>query len=512
MSSALDTGQPTGDYSSELHQSANKIFKGSAITFFGSLAGKGALYLLLIVLSRALGAEAVGLFVLGLALLNLASIVSMLGLHTGALRYASIYYGSNHRERLKGTVIQAVAYSFAVGIIFGVLVFLSAGFIAEKIFKSSEIEGVIRAFSIAIPFLSSLLVTANITRASKRMQYFIYIKEFFQPGLGIIFIILLSLIGLKLYSAAVAWDISIILGFLFALFLTARVFPEVIDRHIRPSFNPDLVKFSLPLMGIGLLQFLILWTDTLMLGYFRPMGDVGIYRVAAQTALILILFLTSSNAIFGPILAELYSKRKKEINNLFKITTKWTFYSSFIAFIIIIFSRKEIMQIFGPEFIAGTGVLLLLATAQLVNCGTGGVGYALIMSGRERLEFTNTALVALLNILLNILLIPVYGMLGAAMATGISIAAISVIRLVEGYRVLNLFPYHPRFFKGIGAGVFVIALLYLINPWLSGLYYILNLGVTVLLAPSLFTVALLVLKLDEEDTRLLAMLKSKLAP
>ncbi len=486
----------------ELKRLTNTIAKGGGITFVGSVIGKGLIFISMIVLARILSTEMLGIYVLGLAILNLSSLISRLGLDTGALRFVSMYYGSDDRSKIKGTIIQSIVFSFLAGSILGVIMFFNADIISIKIFKNPELTWVIKVFSVGVPFFSSLMVAATATRGFQRMQYFVYVKELFQPGMNLFLIVLLYLVGFKLYGAVLAWVISLGLGFLLALISIVKVFPDMLRKEVRPVFEPaKMLKFSIPLLGVGFLYFLILWTDTLMLGYFRPMEEVGIYRVAAQTALLLTIFLTSSNAIFAPIIADLYNRGKnEELDRLFKITTKWTFYASFAFFIIILFSSREIMQLFGQKFIIGSGILIILAFAQFVNGSTGGVGFALIMSGRERLEFLNTFLVALSNIVLNILLIPKYGMLGAALATGISIITVNLIRLVEVSKILNIFPYDSRYFKGIIAGVLSVFTLFFIIPFTDNFHYIISLGAIVFSVVLVFIIVLITLKLDEEDS------------
>ncbi len=496
---------------SELEHLTKQIAKGGGITFLGSILGRGISVITMVLLARILGAEMLGLYVLGLAILSLTAIISQLGLRTGSLRFISIYHGAGDNEKIKGVIFQSLFISFLIGTVFALIIFLSADFIADNIFNNMELASVIKLLSLAIPFFSVFMVAATIPRGFKIMKYYVYTVNFFNPLLNLAFVLFFFVVGLTLKGAIYAKVLSIVLGMFLAIYYIPKVFPELLTGKIHPSFSiSTLLVFSIPLVGVNFLHFLILWTDVLMIGYFLLPSDVGVYRVAAQVALLLTLILTAFNSIFAPLVADLYHKKRiARLDQIFKITTKWVFYLTLPAFIIILFSRNEILTLFGGEFVAGANVLMVLAFAQLVNASTGGVGFALMMSGRERLEFLNTLLIAVSNIILNILLIPRYGIIGAAIATGFSIIIINILRLVEVKKMLGIFPYDNRYLKGILSGGLSAGVLFITKPFIGELHYTLAILLVIFLTTAITALTLIALKFDKEDEIIITALKLK---
>jgi len=96
------------------------------------------------------------------------------------------------------------------------------------------------------------------------------------------------------------------------------------------------------------------------------------------------------------------------------------------------------MGLFGPKFEEGALVLTILAIGQFINVATGSVGYLLMMSGHERLMRNNVACMAIVNIFISLLLIPWLGVIGAAISTAISLAAVNLIAVVIAWRRLNI--------------------------------------------------------------------------
>lgn len=103
-----------------------------------------------------------------------------------------------------------------------------------------------------------------------------------------------------------------------------------------------------------------------------------------------------------------------------------------------------VMGLFGPEFEVGASVLVILALGQFVNVSTGSVGFVLIMTGRERMARNNAAVAAGVNIVLQVLLIPRFGAVGAAIATAVSVALLNLTAAYLVHRSLGIWTLPVR--------------------------------------------------------------------
>ncbi|MHC4635361.1 MAG: flippase, partial [Planctomycetota bacterium] len=396
--------------------------------FIGKIAGGAIQYLYTIIIARILGAKSFGLFMLGLTVINLVGVISRLGLDVGVLRFVSLYNGVADKAKVKGTIITALKYTFIMsGFVIAVLI-LTGKPLFTSVLNKPELEKVVKLLSISLPALALM-------EGFKVMKYTVYSQSLFMPISNIILTVVFYFMGLRLYGVVSAYLISTVFTSVTALYYLRKTFPEI-SSTTAVAETGKLFKFSIPLTLVMLLNFLILWTDTLMLGHFKTSETVGIYNVAMKTAMLTSIVLVSFNSIFAPIISDLYNRKEKEkFRSLFATVTKW---------------------IYGYE------ALIILAFAQLINSTAGSVGIVLTMSARQNIVMYNTIGICLLNITLNYFLIPRYGMTGAAMASGTSVIFLNIVMLLETLILLRTHPYSLKFIKItilaiLALGVFLLA-------------------------------------------------------
>jgi O-antigen/teichoic acid export membrane protein len=210
-----------------------------------------------------------------------------------------------------------------------------------------------------------------------------------------------------------------------------------------------------------------------MLGFLGSTEDVGIYRAASQAPFIMILFLSAVNSIYAPVAADLYKKGEiQKLSAIYKATTRWVSYAAFPIFIFLIFSAKEVMLLFGKGYVEkGFIVLMIVSIGQLINCITGGAGFTLIMAERQNIPlFISMASVAL-NVILNFILIPKYGSIGAAFATSIAIACANITKVVLTFSYLRIQPFNRRLSNFFIFSISSMVILLFINTFIPSLPY-----------------------------------------
>jgi O-antigen/teichoic acid export membrane protein len=177
-------------------------------------------------------------------------------------------------------------------------------------------------------------------------------------------------------------------------------------------------------------------TDVIMLGLLADPKDVGLYRVAQRGSELIIFSLTAVNMAIAPTVSQLYVQGDFErLQRIFSKSVRWIMVFSLPMALVLIFGGQYILRyVFGAEFVSGRNALAVLACAQLVNAGMGSVGLILNMTGHEKDTARVLLMTAVLNILLNALLIPLYGILGAALATGFSLVLWNVVLHILVYR------------------------------------------------------------------------------
>ncbi|MBW2995512.1 flippase [Candidatus Woesearchaeota archaeon] len=493
-------------------QELGTVAKGAGIAFTGKVSGTGLKYITQIIIARLLGTKLFGIYALGLVICEVAELLSRMGLHLGAVRYVSIYNGKGELQKLKGILIQSICFPFFGGAILGILIFLSSEPLAQNIFGKPELALVLRIFAVSLPFWASTLVAARATTGFQTTKYLVYIKEYLQPFVNLILVILLCLIGLSLFGVTLAWGLSFLLGFLCVLYLIKRIFPPIVQKNIKPVFETkQLFKFSLPLAFGDFMLFFLLRIDIMLLGYFWSSSEVGIYRSASQTALLILIFLISFNNIFAPMIADIISKGDRErIRQIFKSVTRWSFALSLPLFIVVGINAKGFLRIFGSDFAEGWLPLIILAAGQLLNAAAGGVAYMLIMSGHQYQKLVGDLAIVLTNIILNIILIPRWGLIGAAIATSISIAAVNLMRVIQVYLILRVHAYSWNYLRIIGVSALSAPLGLFIRNLLQAEHYILSLVVTSVIILVVYALLFWGICFEDTDKIILERIRHKL--
>lgn len=490
------------------------IAGGGLLNLTGKIAGSGIFFVYTIVIVRFLGSQKFGLFMLGMTIFAFMGFVCRLGIDTGVIKIVAAYNKLTDRKKIHETIVTAIIIICVSSLVVVLMLFLLSDLILGDLLGKPELSEVVKTLSIALPFLSVMHVALGFTQGLKKINYFVYANHLLLPISNLVLACFFLYVGLELHGVILAQVFSIIWVSVVSLFFIKSCFPEI----VQPPFiavskvqGLKLLRISAPLSLAFFLSFIANWTDTLMIGYLKLYKDVGIYSAAMKTALISSLILVSFNAVFAPFISDLHNKRQIEkLGKLFKIVTRWIFTAGLGAFLFVLLQSRQILFLFGPGFDEGVSCLMILSFAQFVNASVGSVGLILAMVGREKLLMISVFFSCVMNVWLNYVLIPIYGITGAALATGTSTIFLNLLMLFQVYRILGIHPYEIKFIKillsGGGAVIFMLVFNYLL-PYFSsetGLFG----QVPVFLC--VYTGMLLIWGMDDEDKFLFSLVRQKL--
>lgn len=227
----------------------------------------------------------------------------------------------------------------------------------------------------------------------------------------------------------------------------------------------------------------------------------------------------SFNAIFAPTIAELHSQGEhKKLAAMFQVVTKWAITFSLPIFGIATLFASSLLGIFGPRFITAWPLVVAFALGTMINVSTGSVGYLLLMTGHTKISFINSLTAVIVNVGVGVVLTPRYGAMGVAVATGLAVAVVNVMRLLQVRILVKMQPYRWDVLKPVGA--------WLISSLLTaGLLNLLNhahlhiqigkaqLSLELSLVPvflATYIVLLMLFKISPEDQIVLNMLRKRL--
>jgi O-antigen/teichoic acid export membrane protein len=285
----------------------------------------------------------------------------------------------------------------------------------------------------------------GITRGLKETKYSVYIYDIGHSGSAVLLIAVLGTFAPRPRSAAIAYLTALLVGVVLTGWYLVRL--GVFDHLRRATVHTrEFLSYSPSVFLIIAVQYLLSWTDVVVLSVYSTQARIGYYQVAFQTSILVLLVLKALNSIFPSVAAELYdSGRIEALETLYVASTKWASFVTLQLAAFVVLASESILTLFGAGFSSANLALLFLVVGQSVTALSGPAGNLLSMTSNERIETVNTVSVALLNLALNLLLVREYGITGAAAATGVSLALLNVIRVVEVRYFLGFTPFQPRF-------------------------------------------------------------------
>ncbi|WP_411954017.1 flippase [Alkalibacillus sp. S2W] len=434
-----------------MNKELKNITRQSGVVFVGKIIGLLFGLLFNLIAARLLGAEIFGQFTLLYTFISFFPILAMLGLHQGLVYYIPKFHESGNKKFRNEIITVSYVLVFLISILLSFLIFINGEFITSTFFESSE-EVHIKLLQNMAPILILLTIiqlSQGVFRGLKNINPFVLSQDFIIPlSKVIVFLIVIGLVGASIVSVLITYYISLVFGVFYLLYIINKnnLFSNFSIEAIK-SYK-EILKYSLPLLFTGFLGFITKKSDILMIGYFLEDQQVGIYKIALQLGTMSSFILVAFNMIFAPTISSLFHKGEiTQLETMYKTITKWVFSVNLVAFVLIVLFKQEIMFIFGSEFVLGANALLLVSIGQLVNAGVGSAGYILMMTGHPKLEMYNNLLIVIVNITLNILLIPSYGIEGAAFASLVSVMLANIIKLILVYVIHKIHPYNRDYIK-----------------------------------------------------------------
>jgi len=399
-------------------------------------------FVLNLVVSRSLGASDAGTFFLGLTISNVVGICIQFGCDQAVLRRVGVAKSAGDFSSAR----QARRASFqilAIGAGISILVGLPLGLSALKSHNLTEVLPLAVMWLGAIPFAISWLLAhcflgwgliakfqayQNLVSAALFSLLFLA-WQFFTGRHEVLDASILYLLSLSVVAVAGEFSWRRLIGVGLAEAASVR----------------KLAHEAAPLFGIAALGLLMTWGAQVVLAMFAPASDVAVFTVALRTATLVSVVLTAGNNILLPRFASLYAKGEiVALRKLCTLSTRVMLVLCAPALVLMFVFPREVMSLFGGDFSHGGAVLSILALGQLVNVATGAVGGLLNMTGNASLALKANVIAAAFTICAIFLLVPAYGLVGAAVAQALGLALQMILLSVWAKIKLGFMPASLR--------------------------------------------------------------------
>lgn len=431
-------------------QHGSRIGLGAAFQFVGVITQQVLRFGANWIIAHFLGPGANGLFSLSVTSWSSVEMSFSGGLIRAIMRYLPHHLARDERAEARGVVRLGLYVAGLGGVTLGALLYVCSDFIATTILKKPETAPLIRIMALVTPLDAISTVMWATARALGSFTFIVY-QFMVLPTLFLLFIAIIAILQGDPKLLAWAW---------FGAYLLPLIplwsYHNRLTRTLGEVAPHLLARPFLAFAGIGaamwLAEFIARNIDLVLVGRMGTLAEAGIYAVASRNATLCSTVMISINAFFMPTISSLHSAgRMDDFRALFRKGTLWILIVGAPLAVYAMAFSQPMMLFFGRSFGVGAWALWLLAAAQLFNQGTGLIASALLMANRQHGVLVVSILGLGVTTGLCLLLIPLYGFNGAAMAMAASVIFVNLTLSVWGYLTLRLSPLSSSYFKPLVA-------------------------------------------------------------
>lgn len=395
------------------------LAKSGAVLFVGMVAELGIAFVAKLLIARYLGRVEYGAVALGVTMLMVAVTLALLGLNIGVSRYLPRAESTSER---RDVLVASLQLSGPIAILIGGGLVIWATPLSVFLFHDASIAPVLRVFGFAVPAAVLTKIAVGYGRGLNESLPRVVLENFTLPLVRFAGVAIILAVGLSAVAVAWAYVIPYLIAAGISIIYLWRSTGSLAVTSSVPQVRRSLLWFSLPLVITGTMNQVLGYLDTFLLGYYMPTGHVGIYNVVYPLAQLLSASLSAIGFLVLPLLSELHAEGELgQMRRLYQVATKWTFMATLPIFLVfVLYPDVTIAATFGPEYTAGAPALAILAAGFFLHAVAGLNGNALISIGYTQVQAGVAVGVAVLNVVLNILLIPEFSFVGAAAATAVS--------------------------------------------------------------------------------------------
>ena len=288
------------------------------------------------------------------------------------------------------------------------------------------------------------IINANTLRGFKSIGYFSFIRNAIN-NLFVCLLIGLIAIGSFQLELAMIYTIGVVIASIVSTFVVINKFTVLSENghcdESRGTQFRSIFSVASPLF-ISSFSFMALnWSDALIIGYFCDDIDVGIYAIVVKYAGLVLIGIAAVNSIVAPKLSEYWAEGELvSISNVAQNSALLGFVISIPVILSLVLFPKFFLGLYGEDFIVGSRTLVIMVIGSAINVICGSVGYILMMTDRQRVYRNILLFAVVINLSLDFVLVPKYGILGAGIANAIGVV---IWNLISAFYILVHFKFWP---------------------------------------------------------------------
>jgi O-antigen/teichoic acid export membrane protein len=417
-------------------------------------AGFGALFGILLVgiVTNGFSPTTAGtLFAATSAFLILES-VTLLGTDTGLVRWLPAHLASGRAADLWRTVVVSAAPVLVLSLAGAVGLYAAAPALAPTMVGSdaaTTMTTMLRALALALPVASLHDLVLAATRGAGSMRPTVLVENIGRLGFQALAVLAVHLAGGGALALALAWSLPYLAGLAGASWWLRGLLRGPVSRASAgpgatatwAALTREFWAYTAPRAIARVTQTALKRSDIVLVAALASPADAALYTAATRFVVLGQLFVQSVQQALSPHLSALFARgESRAANSVFQAATTWSMIASWPLYLVTAGFATTLLRVFGDGYAAASDVVLILSLTMLLATACGPVDTVLLMAGRSWLSLRNSVVALTVNIVLNVVLIPLDGIRGAAIAWATAIVVRNLLPLVQVREQLGMWP------------------------------------------------------------------------
>ncbi len=446
----------TGNHQGQLERFARRGTASVLGAGFSAVFG----ILLVVVITNGFSATVAGTLFAATSTFLILESVALLGTDTGLVKVLPTQLASGRACEARRTVWISATPVLGVAVILAGSLFLLAPTLAPVLIgadSAATMTDMLRVLALVLPVAALHDLVLAGTRGLGSMRPTVLVENIGRLGVQALAVLVAWAAGAGPVLLALAWSLPYVIG----LVVTGVWLHRMLARSSTSDATPaswravarEFWGYTGPRAVARVTQTALKRSDIVMVAALASPADAALYTAATRFVVLGQLFVQAVQQALSPQLSGLFARgESRAANSIFQAATMWSMLAAWPLYLVTASWAPVLMEVFGDGYAVASDVVVILSLTMLVATACGPVDAVLLMAGHSWLSLLNSSITLAVNVALNLLLIPVYGIQGAATAWAVAIVVRNLLPLIQVHRQLSMWPLnHTSGLVGVAA-------------------------------------------------------------
>jgi O-antigen/teichoic acid export membrane protein len=445
-------------------QDLRQLARHSGLNLAGSIVAACLNLVLPVLITRTLVQGEAGVFFQATALFSIVITIGTFGADTGLVRFLPRAIAQQNPRDVVGTLRVSIGPPLALALVLTVVLVALAGPIGDVVVGGEGDAGLTDTFTdvfvvlcCAVPIAVVYLLGLAASRGLGSMFPLVVIEKVGRSAVQTIVCAVALLIANSVLLLTLAWAAPYVAALavliIWTVAKTRRVVATLTEKRAAaqeptaestPHLAGDFWRFSAPRALSRAFTVALQRLDIVLVGALRGPADAALYTAATRFPILGLMFVQAIQQVMAPRISEFLALRQTDrASTMYQTTTAWLILVSWPIYLASVAFAPLLLDVFGAGYDEAAPAVVILCLVMLVATGCGPVDTVLLMGGRSGLSLFNTALALVVTVGLDLLLIPEFGITGAAVGWAAGILVKNLLPLWQVRRHLDMSPVGP---------------------------------------------------------------------